>query len=558
MRYHTLIYLLVSGSSALATIVGPSPGWHFVQTGNSGIVALEVIVVSPTLAIFFDRATNDPLQVNGHTAWGALWNLKTNTATPLDLITDSFCASGGFLSNGTMVSVGGNSPAIRTAQDGRQSIRIFEPCTDPNGIGCTVIEDPATLHLAEPRWYVSSARMFDGSLMIVGGTHKVATFYNIDPANTFEFFPSKDGGIPRPSAFLQRSLPVNLFPRVFALPDGTMLMIASNQTIIYDIEKNTETILPDIPNGVKVTNPFDGTATLLPLSPPLYTPEVLVCGGTASAVTVNSTQLSSQDPATDQCSRLEVTPEGIKRGWQIERMADPRIMPDMVLLPNGEVLITNGGRTGYAAVLAVRDPVGNSSDADHPVFTPELYTPDAPLGRRLSQAGLPTTSIARMYHSGVSLTPQGNILITGSNPNNFFVNGTEFHSELRIETLNPPFMTMARPVITQAPSQILFNEVITLSMDIPEGMNTTNIQVALMDLGFSTHAFHSSQRLVFMTAMLSPDRKSLTVHTPPNNRIYPPGPGWIFVTIDGVTSEGAHVLVGNGLPPPVQDQGVPI
>lgn len=215
---------------------------------------------------------------------------------------------------------------------------------------------------------------------------------------------------------------------VFALPDGTMLMIANNQTIIYDIEKNTETILPDIPNGVRVTNPFDGTATLLPLSPPLYTPEVLVCGGSASDVTVNSTQLSSQDPATDQCSRLEITPEGIKRGWQIEHMSDPRIMPDMVLLPNGEVLITNGGRTGYAAVAAVRDPVGNSSDADHPVyvarvpavrhdfiltyemlysFTPELYTPQAPLGRRLSKSGLPTTSIARMYHSGVSLTPQG-------------------------------------------------------------------------------------------------------------------------------------------------------
>ena len=50
-------------------------------------------------------------------------------------------------------------------------------------------------------------------------------------------------------------------------------MIASNQTIIYDIEKNIETILPDIPNGVRVTNPFDGSATLLPLSPPLYMSE---------------------------------------------------------------------------------------------------------------------------------------------------------------------------------------------------------------------------------------------------------------------------------------------
>ena len=68
---------------------------------------------------------------------------------------------------------------------------------------------------------------------------------------------------------------------IFSLPDGTVLMIANNQKIIYDVEKNTEIILPDIPNGVRIKNPFDGTAALLPLSPPNYIPEVLLvfCGG---------------------------------------------------------------------------------------------------------------------------------------------------------------------------------------------------------------------------------------------------------------------------------------
>ncbi|CAK5262141.1 unnamed protein product, partial [Mycena citricolor] len=102
--------------------------------------------------------------------------------------------------------------------------------------------------------------------MIVGGIHEETPFYNTDPVNSFEFFPSKDGGVPRPSAFLERSLPANLFPRwvlqafhvkllnlcsVFALPDGKVFMIASNQSIIYDIEAKTETILPDLPNGVR-------------------------------------------------------------------------------------------------------------------------------------------------------------------------------------------------------------------------------------------------------------------------------------------------------------------
>lgn len=143
-------------------------------------------------------------------------------------------------------------------------------------------------------------------------------------------------------------------------------MIANNQTIIYDIEKNTETILPDIPNGVRVTNPFDGSATLLPLSPPLFTPEVLVCGGSNSSDLIPSANLSSQDPASSQCSRLTITAEGIKQGWQVEHMLETRTMPELILLPNGQVLIINGAQTGYAAVASVGDPVGNNSNADHP------------------------------------------------------------------------------------------------------------------------------------------------------------------------------------------------
>lgn len=78
--------------------------WSFeLQNMTSGVLALESIVVSPNLVIFFDRATDDPLQINNHSAWGALWDLETSTVQPLDLITNSFCASGSLMSNGTMV-----------------------------------------------------------------------------------------------------------------------------------------------------------------------------------------------------------------------------------------------------------------------------------------------------------------------------------------------------------------------------------------------------------------------------------------------------------------------
>lgn len=148
-------------------------------------------------------------------------------------------------------------------------------------------------------------------------------------------------------------------------------MVANNQSIIYDIEANTETILPDIPNGVRVTNPFDGTATLLPLSPPLYIPEVLVCGGTNASDQIPAANLSSQDPASDQCSRITLTPAGIEKGWEVEHMLEGRMMPEMILLPTGEVLIINGAQTGYAAIAGVNDAVGNSN-ADNPVYVVAL------------------------------------------------------------------------------------------------------------------------------------------------------------------------------------------
>jgi len=73
--------------------------------------------------------------------------------------------------------------------------------------------------------------------------------------------------------------------------------------------------------------------------------------------------------------------------------------------------------------------------------------------------------------------------------------------------------------------------------------------VALMDLGFATHATHSQGRLVYLTFTLS--GTSLTIHGPPNGGIYPPGPGWVYLVVQGAWSTGTKVMVGSGGSPPV-------
>jgi len=74
-----------------------------------------------------------------------------------------------------------------------------------------------------------------------------------------------------------------------------------------------------------------------------------------------------------------------------------------------------------------------------------------------------------------------------------------------------------------------------------------------MDLGFSSHAWHSSSRLVFLESSLSRDKKTLTLTTPPNGNIFPPGPAFLFLTVDDVTSVGTKLLVGSGRAPPTVD-----
>lgn len=57
------------------------------------------------------------------------------------------------------------NPNTEPDADGRMMIRLFNPCADTFGKGCTVIEDPQNLRLAETRWYPGSLRIFDGSLV---------------------------------------------------------------------------------------------------------------------------------------------------------------------------------------------------------------------------------------------------------------------------------------------------------------------------------------------------------------------------------------------------------
>ncbi|KAI0064439.1 copper radical oxidase [Artomyces pyxidatus] len=537
-----------------------SAQWILKQQGTTGVHAMQLAIISSSHAIIMDKVEHNPLTIDGHPAWGALYNLNTHAVKPLHVQSNSFCAGGTFLGNGTLINVGGNPVVEDTTAaadfgdvDGLQSVRILEPCDSEDTDNCDIYENHARVRMASPRWYNTVLRISDGSAMIIGGSTKGGWINNATTNNpTVEYFPPKNiqgsNGLPVHLAFLVDTLNSNLFPIAFSLPDGRVFVAANRDAMIYDWQTNTEQRLPQIPNGVRVTYPMTGTALLLPLSPDNnYLPEILLCGGSVVDDTKASWEISSQDPASSQCSRIVLSDAGIQAGWQVEQMPEARTMPDAVLLPTGAIVIVNGAGSGISGYGNVKGQVG-ASNADNPVLAPVLYDHLQPSGQRFSAVGMPKSDIPRLYHSVATLTPNGDVMIAGSNPN-LDRSEVAYGTEYRVEWLKPPYMDAQRPVISTSPGKVGFGQNIELKVTLPP--SSSDVKVSLMDLGYVTHAVHANTRLVYLTTSLSDDKQTLTFTGPPNGNVYPPGPGWLYVVADGVPSVGLKVMVGDGQGPPV-------
>ncbi|KAK2466715.1 hypothetical protein APHAL10511_000973 [Amanita phalloides] len=531
--------------------------WDLVQKGSTGVSAMQLAIVSPTHAIIIDKVEHNPLDITGHPAWAALYNLDTHAIIPLRMQSNSFCAGGSFLGNGTLINVGGNpvvaghtSSADFGDLDGLQAVRLFHPC-DADAEKCVVHEYHDTVRMAAPRWYNTVIRITDGSAMIIGGSKKGGWINNATTNNpTIEYYPPKgihnSNGLPIHMKFLVDTLNANLFPIAFLLSDGKVFIAANRDAMIYNWIKNTERRLPSFPNGVRVTYPMAGTGLLLSLSPENnYESEILVCGGSPTDDQKASFDISSQDPATTQCARMVLTESGISNGWEVEHMPQARTMADAVLLPDGKVLIVNGASSGISGYGNVMDGVGESN-ADNPAYTPVLYDPRAPSGQRFSKDGMPTSNIPRLYHSVATLTPSGNVMIAGSNPN-LDRSEIEYGTEYRVEWLSPPYMSKPRPKIENYKTKIGYGEDFQMTFSCPTTID--RVVVVLMDFGFITHGVHANTRRVVLEHTLQGN--TLTVKGPPNGSIYPPGPAYLHVLVDDIPSEGVKVMIGSGESPAV-------
>ncbi len=175
---------------------------------------------------------------------------------------------------------------------------------------------------------------------------------------------------------------------------------AGNRTVVWDYTQNVLVkTLPDTPRQPR-TFPSSATTVLLPLLAPKYSPTVLVCGGSSGDMP-NPLALNDCYTINPQDDSPIWTPtDNLPNG--------PQTMSDGILLPDGTVLILNGGGVGS----------GGGYMADKPVFQPVIYNSTAPAGAKFTT--MPGTQIPRLYHSVATLLPSGEVLVAGSNPSVFY------------------------------------------------------------------------------------------------------------------------------------------
>ncbi|KAI9472158.1 MAG: glyoxal oxidase N-terminus-domain-containing protein [Benjaminiella poitrasii] len=505
------------------------------QIGRTGVAAMHAVLLNERTVLIIDKAEENEAKLDsGVSAFSTLYDIETNTYRTLLLETNTFCSAGGFLGNGTFISTGGAESRGRwNAAKGHQSIRHFNPTCTVNGNenNCAWTEY-ATGKMYGNRWYPTVEQLPEGDIIIVGGSN-AGTKYNTKEKNTpsYEFWPPRTDE-PIQLDLLLHTLPYNLYPFVFLLPDGNLFIFASTKSIIYDYQNHK--VVKELPRmpGVPRSYPLTGGAVMLPLDPEKnYNVEILICGG--------SQRPKPDSPADNTCGRINLGDKDPQ--WEMESFIHRRVMPDGVILADGTIGWVNGCQRGYAGY--------NNANFD-PTFEPLIYDTSQKDKSKRWIRGLATTDIARMYHSVAIALPDGRVWIAGSNsvdpPDP--TNAVPYPTEYRVEYYSPPYLfkSATRPKISHVPRVVQYDQEfdILFHLERDQGhQESSKVKVAIMRPGFSTHSMHMSQRYVYLRHQVSPDFGSIKITAPPNATIFPPGSGYLVVLYDGVPCKGTELFV---------------
>ncbi|XP_022981921.1 aldehyde oxidase GLOX-like [Cucurbita maxima] len=524
--------------SALPLTEAAGGRWRMLQK-SVGIAAMHMQLLRNDRVVMFDRTDFGPsnLSLPGGkclrdpkavvkvdcTAHSIEYNVVANTFRPLMVQSDVWCSSGSVFTDGTLVQTGGFN-------SGERRVRTFEPCS-------TCDWKEIQLGLLARRWYATNHILPDGRQIIIGGRRQFNYEFYPKTAATQKLF-----DLPFLAETNDNNIENNLYPFVFLQPDGNLFIFANNRAILFDYTKNRVVrTFPAIPDGEPRCYPSTGSAVMLPLKLDAKSieVEVLVCGGAPKGSYTKANRGVFVE-ALKTCARIKITDRNPK--WVMETMPQPRVMVDMLLLPNGNVLLINGGSAGTAGWELGRKPVLN----------PVLYHTNNPLGRRFELQN-PTT-IPRMYHSTAILLRDGRVLVGGSNPNSLYnFTGVLFPTELSLEAFSPSYLdpefSSFRPAIQYpiSPAKVRHGQALKVGFTVPGRVAPTKVSVTILSPAFNTHSFSMNQRLLNLGSrafrLRGSSKYEVEVTIPGSLIVAPSGYYMLYVVHQEIPSEGIWVQI---------------
>ncbi|KAI0916435.1 hypothetical protein AcV7_007160 [Taiwanofungus camphoratus] len=138
-RAVALVFSFFGAAYTQATAAAPgqptrtdAPLGQFEIVGDSIVSAQQMFLGTLDKVYVVDKTERNPTQINGHPAWGSEYSVSTDNGRPMDVITNSFCAGGNVLGNGTWINVGGNQ-AVTYGGLAAASQTGGPPYDDPDG-----------------------------------------------------------------------------------------------------------------------------------------------------------------------------------------------------------------------------------------------------------------------------------------------------------------------------------------------------------------------------------------------------------------------------------------
>jgi hypothetical protein len=463
---------------ARAAAADPAVAGSWAAPFNMGGIAIHSTLTRVGDVLFYQYVEGTPGV--DHTSYIGTWNYATGVAkaAPLTYPRDVFCASQTVLADGRVFIAGGHDHTTGNKQDavGVTNTDIYNPMTRTW---------TATAPLTQKRWYPTVVQISTGRVLIFGGqAHANA------PSNTVEEYD--------PVTNTMRTLgptatkPVGLYPRMHMLPNGKVIKVGPEKMSTY---------------FNPATSAWSNVATML------YGNRNRGCtallAGAARVLTVGG-RASNNVPATGTAEILDTS--AATPAWRSTgSLKYPRLLANLVTLPDGQVLIVGGG-ADYKYT--------------NPVKIPELYNPATGTWTAMApqQAG-------RMYHSTAVLLPDGRVLSAGQDFGPLATYG---------EVFSPPYLFRgARPTITAAPASIGFKQTLTISTPDASAIKI----VTVIRANAMTHEVDSDQRSVPLTFTAAGG--TITAQSPASANVAPPGYYMLFiVNTNGVPCVAPWLRIG--------------